>query len=61
MLDNNEEIMYDKLLIATGASPIQIGSGPNIFSLRSFEDVEKIKAAAIKYKKAVVVGAGQWE
>ncbi|MFZ3066484.1 MAG: FAD-dependent oxidoreductase [Nitrospirota bacterium] len=58
VLDNNEEIMYDKLLIATGASPIQIGSGPNIFSLRSFEDVEKIKAAAIKYKKAVVVGAG---
>lgn len=58
LLDNNQEIMYDKLLIATGASPIQIGSGPNIFSLRSFEDVEKIKAAAIKYKKAVVVGAG---
>lgn len=58
LLDNNEEIMYDKLLIATGASPIQIGSGPNIFSLRSFEDVERIKAAAIKHKKTVVVGAG---
>ncbi len=58
LLDNNEEILYDKLLIATGANPIQIESGPNIFSLRSFEDVEKIKAAATKYKKAVVVGAG---
>lgn len=58
LLDNNEEVVYDKLLIATGASPVQIGSGPNIFSLRSFEDVEKIKTAAIKYKKAVVVGAG---
>lgn len=58
LLDNNEEIMYDKLLIATGASPIQIGSGPNIFSLRSFEDVERIKGAATKFKKAVVVGAG---
>ncbi len=58
VLDNNEEIIYNKLLIATGASPIQIGNGPNIFSLRSFDDVEKIKAAATKYKKAVVVGAG---
>lgn len=57
-LNNNEEIAYNKLLIATGASPIQIGNGPNIFSLRSFEDVEKIKAAATKYKKAVVIGAG---
>ena len=69
-LDNNEEIAYNKLLIATGASPIQIGSGPNIFSLRSFEDVEKIKAAALiplppfskggkgDYRKAVVIGAG---
>ncbi|MBI5181299.1 MAG: FAD-dependent oxidoreductase, partial [Nitrospirae bacterium] len=35
VLDNNEEMLYDKLLIATGASPIQIGNGPNIFSLRS--------------------------
>lgn len=58
LLDNNDEILYDKLLIATGASPIQIGSGPNIFSLRSFEDVERIKGAAAKFKKAVVVGAG---
>lgn len=58
LLDNNEEIMYDKLLIATGASPVQIGSGPNIFSLRSFEDVERIKGAAAKFKRAVVVGAG---
>lgn len=57
-LDNNEEMAYNKLLIATGASPIQIGNRPNIFSLRSFEDVEKIKAAATKYKKAVVIGAG---
>ncbi len=58
LLDNNEEILYDKLLIASGASPIQIGNGPNIFSLRSFDDVEKIKEAAAKLKKAVVVGAG---
>ena len=58
LLDNNEEILYDKLLIATGANPIQIESGPKIFSLRSFEDVERIKGAAAKLKKAVVVGAG---
>ncbi len=71
VLDNSEEILYDKLLIAAGASPVQIGEGPNIFSLRSFEDVEKIKAAALippnppllkggwgDYKKVVVVGAG---
>ena len=58
LLDNNQEILHDKLLIATGASPVQIGNGPNIFSLRSFEDVERIKGAAAKLKKAVVVGAG---
>jgi NAD(P)H-nitrite reductase large subunit len=57
-LDNNEEMLYDKLLIATGASPILIGDSPNTFSLRSFDDVEKIKEAAAKLKKAVVVGAG---
>ncbi|MBI5044043.1 MAG: NAD(P)/FAD-dependent oxidoreductase [Nitrospirae bacterium] len=58
LLDNNQEILYDKLLIAAGASPIQIGNGPNIFSLRSFDDVERIKEAAARLKKAVVVGAG---
>ncbi len=60
-LDNDETISFDKLLIATGGVPRKLdvpGSNlNNIFYLRSFDDADKIIAAAEKSKKAVIVGS----
>ncbi len=58
------EDTYDKLLIATGASPIvpplQGVSLKNIFTLKSLDDALLIKAAAEKEKvrKVLIVGGG---
>lgn len=58
-----EEITYDKLLIATGTSivfpPIENLEGAgNVSSFKTLEDAKKIKAAAKKGKRFVVLGAG---
>lgn len=58
-----QNINYDKLLIATGASafipPIKnIKEGNYIYTLRNIDDVYKIKEKAIKSKKAAIIGAG---
>lgn len=62
---NNSETYeehYDKLIIATGASPIAPSSfkGDNVFTLYSLEDMDKIKNFVInkKPKKALVLGGG---
>ena len=63
--DNREELMdYDKLVIATGASPIRPpfpGSDlPNVCIVSNLHHAEKIKTriAQGKVSKAVVIGAG---
>lgn len=60
-LENDNEISYDKLLIATGGTPRKLvvnGSDlKNIFYLRSFQDARKIIPAAEKAKSAVVIGS----
>ena len=61
------EERYDKLLIATGASPVVPNlpglNGDNVYTLRSIPDTLRIKAAADALKdkpgaRAVVVGGG---
>ena len=58
------EYQYDKLIIATGASPIKPPFEgielDNIFTLRSVKSADKIKAAVEKENnnKAVIIGAG---
>jgi len=53
---------YDKLLLATGASafvpPIEGRSLAGVFSLRTLEDAEAIKAHASQSQKAAVIGGG---
>ena len=53
---------YDKLVIATGASPIvpniEGASIENVFTLKSIEDSNKIKNAVKNLKNVVIVGAG---
>ena len=61
-LSNGAEIGYDRLLLATGSSPIK----PNIpgidkegvCCLGSLDDANSLKKRAVNGKKAVVVGAG---
>ena len=57
-----EEIKYDNLLIATGASPVKLEHSEDtidhLFYLRTIEDVEKILAQAKHADRIIVVGAG---
>lgn len=61
---NTEVCPYDKLVIATGASPAELpieGKDlPGVFKMRTPDDAEKIRAYAEEnnVKKAVVIGAG---
>lgn len=63
-LDNNKAMLvdYDKLIIATGASPIippiKNISLKNIFTVRKIEDGIAIKEKALQSKKAVIIGGG---
>jgi len=66
-LDNGEEISFDKLLLATGASakPLKIPGAdlPNIFPLRTIADAERLLHAIDTAKSTgrgscVVIGAG---
>ena len=58
---NGERVSYDKLVIATGASPIKPhvdGVDKNgVFTLRSVDDAVAIRSYADTVKRAVVVGA----
>lgn len=63
-LDTNEifSVNYDKLIIATGASPIVPNISnvnlKNVFKLRTLEDGIAIKNAVLQNKKAVILGGG---
>ncbi|HLJ49175.1 MAG TPA: NAD(P)/FAD-dependent oxidoreductase [Bryobacteraceae bacterium] len=58
----SEDLKYEKLVIATGASPRKLDCPGNdlagLFYLRSMDDSRRIRDAAASAKKAVVVGGG---
>ena len=60
--DNNLTVKYDKLVIATGASPIvppvKNVNAKNVFTLRTLEDAKIIKETMQKSKTAVIIGGG---
>ena len=63
VLDDEEQIAYDKLLIATGSHtfipPVKnLKEGKNVIGLRNIEDIEKLKEAAKTHQHFVVMGAG---
>src|SRR5947207_6436777 len=72
-LDSGEEIAFDKLLLATGASakplPVPGGNMPNVFTLRTIDDADRLHHAIEKAKSegqrhergrgvAAIVGGG---
>ena len=60
-LKDGEKVKYDKLLIATGASPfvppIPGTKAHNVFPVRDFAGLEKIRGAVANAKNVVVIGA----
>lgn len=63
VLENGQEVDYDKLLIATGSHtfipPVKnlIGA-PNVIGFRNIEDIDALKEAAAIHKNFFVMGAG---
>jgi len=67
ILDDNQELNYDSLILAVGSHsfipPIKGVEGAELFTLKTIEDAEKLKARIDELKtkenpKAVVIGAG---
>lgn len=65
VLDTNKVQNYDKLVFATGASPIipdipGLKNATSVFPLRTAEDVENIRLAMIKstHKRVGIIGGG---
>ncbi len=60
-VENGEPIVFDKLLIATGAEPIKLqvpgAQLPHVRTLRSLADCREIIARATAARRAVVVGS----
>jgi NAD(P)H-nitrite reductase large subunit len=62
-LEHADSLSYDRLLIATGASPIRSDisglDGSGVFTLRTWADAESIAKVAKGAKHAVILGAGR--
>ncbi|MGL4367881.1 MAG: NAD(P)/FAD-dependent oxidoreductase [Brevinemataceae bacterium] len=63
LLDSGEELHFDKLLIASGASSRfpnipNLTPSPYIVGVRTLDDCDRIKELSKKYKHAVVIGGG---
>jgi nitrite reductase (NADH) large subunit len=56
------EVRYDKLVLATGSvarmAPIKIDDWTGILSLRTIDDVERVRAACTTATRAAVIGGG---
>lgn len=56
------ELLYDKLMLSPGASPLRPPipgiDDERIFTLRTLQDMDRIKAAAEKANRVLIVGAG---
>ena len=62
-LDNGEDLPYEKVVLATGASsflpPIEnLSTANNVIGLRNLDDAIRIKEIAPKVKNIIILGAG---
>jgi len=62
ILAEGTRVAYDRLLIATGASsfipPVPGVELPGVFTLRTIDDVDRMRAHASQCKRAAVIGGG---
>lgn len=62
VLDDGERLPYDRLLIATGSRPrlpvAEWGELDNVFTLRSWEDAQRLKARFSEASRLGVIGGG---
>ena len=62
MLQNETEIAYDTLILATGATPRALpvpgGDHPRCFSIRTLEDARRLRAVMQPKADIVIIGAG---
>lgn len=57
--DKGDEITYDKLLLATGGSPIRLPFGENqIIYYRDFQDYQRLRALTEQGDRFLVIGGG---
>jgi 3-phenylpropionate/trans-cinnamate dioxygenase ferredoxin reductase subunit len=57
--DRGDEYTYDKLLIATGGSPVRLPFGDgHVIYYRTLRDYERLRALAETHQRFVVIGAG---
>ena len=61
-LENNEQLFYDKLVLAMGADQVRLpirGSGaPKIFTVNDVDDYKQFRDALVGKKKVAIIGAG---
>lgn len=62
-LDDGRSLPYDRLLLATGASPARPPiaglDGPGVFFLRTWDDALAIREAAARAHRAAIIGGGR--
>jgi 3-phenylpropionate/trans-cinnamate dioxygenase ferredoxin reductase subunit len=62
VLEDDERLPFDRLLVATGASPRTLtvpgATLPGVLGLRTLADADTLKAAAADAERIVVIGAG---
>ncbi|UOR12132.1 nitrite reductase large subunit NirB [Halobacillus amylolyticus] len=60
--DKDREMQYDKLIVATGSSPVVLplrgAEKEGVMSFRTIEDCQTMIQTAKKYKTAVIIGGG---
>jgi nitrite reductase (NADH) large subunit len=63
ILTDGEGLGYDRLLLATGSTPIKPAitglDGPGVFTLRTWDDALVIRRAAKEGQQAVILGGGR--
>ncbi len=59
---NGRRHQYDRLLLATGSTsfvpPIKGAEQAGVFTLRTLDDAQRLKAAALQARQAVLIGGG---
>lgn len=58
VLDDGEELAYDRLLLCTGARPRRFPDAPGVHYLRTLEDASGLARAMRSGRRIAIVGAG---